>query len=72
MTVPTATNTLRVRRAERRVSQLDMAAVLGCGLTRYWRIENGHAVPTDAERAALVAYFQTTEDVIWPDLLQSA
>lgn len=61
-----ATNTLRVRRAEKAVNQFDVAAALGISRDRYWRIEKGYADPTDAERAALATYFGTPTDVIWP------
>lgn len=60
------TNTLRIRRAERAVNQFDVAAVLGISRDRYWRIEKGYAQPTDAERAALLAYFEVDESVLFP------
>lgn len=40
---------LRVLRAQQRLSQMEVAAELGCGHNRYWRIENGFQVPTDDE-----------------------
>lgn len=62
-----APNTLRVRRAEKAVNQFDVAAALGISRDRYWRIENGYAVPTDDEREALIEFFATSADVIWPE-----
>lgn len=64
------TNTLRVRRAERRLTQIELARTAGIHENRYWRIENGYAVPTDAERAALAAALGVTEAEIWPDLAE--
>lgn len=65
-------NTLKVRRAERGVNQFHVADALGCSRDRYFRIENGYVDPTDDERAALCAFFGTTEEVIWPRLVRSA
>lgn len=61
------TNTLRIRRAERAVNQFDVAAVLGISRDRYWRIEKGYAQPTDAEREALVRYFDVPPAVLFPE-----
>lgn len=72
MNVTPRENTLRVRRAERRVNQFDVAAVVGCSRDRYWRIENGYVEPTAEERAALCAFFGVGEGVIWPALAASA
>jgi transcriptional regulator with XRE-family HTH domain len=60
-------NTLRIRRAERRASQMRLAEQAGISHNRYWRIENGHAVPTEVERSALAAALGTTEAEIWPE-----
>lgn len=60
-------NTLRVRRAERRVSQLDLAVQLGMSPNRFWRIENGYALPTEAERAAIAQALGVPESEIWPE-----
>jgi transcriptional regulator with XRE-family HTH domain len=46
-------NRLRVLRAERGVTQLDLAPRAGLSPSRYWRIEHGYDQPTAAERARL-------------------
>lgn len=46
-------NRLRVLRAEKGVTQIDLALKAGIALSRYWRIENGYEQPTDSERARL-------------------
>ncbi len=59
-------NRLRVLRAERRLSQMDVAAHLGCGHNRYWRIENGFQVPTDDEERQLAKLFNTSIKGVFP------
>ena len=59
-------NTLRVRRAERRLSQRRVAHETGIGFDRYWRIENDYTTPTAEERTALAAVFGVSEDVVFP------
>ena len=59
-------NRLRVLRAERRVPQVKVARLIGVGLDRYWRIENGYYTPTDAERAKLAKVFGVPASDIWP------
>lgn len=53
MKVRKQANRLRVLRAERGVTQIDLALKAGLSLSRYWRIENGYEQPTDTERARL-------------------
>ena len=48
-------NRLRVIRAERACSQLDIALAAEIKEYRYWRIENGYVVPTEDERARIAA-----------------
>lgn len=57
---------LRVLRAEYGLSQMDVAARLGCGHNRYWRIENGFTDPTADEQKQLARLFQTTIADIFP------
>jgi transcriptional regulator with XRE-family HTH domain len=59
-------NRLRVQRAERRQSQMAVAAALAMSFNRYWRIENGYTVPTDDERVLLATHFQTTPSELFP------
>jgi transcriptional regulator with XRE-family HTH domain len=59
-------NTLRVRRAERRVSQRRVATESRIAYDRYWRIENGYTDPEPAERARLAAFFSVAELVLFP------
>lgn len=63
---PVAANRLRVLRAERHLSQMQVARELGIGLNRYWKIENGYTVAEPAEREALALLFATTESAIFP------
>lgn len=46
-------NRLKVLRAERAITQMDLALKAGLSRDRYWRIENGYEHPTDAEQARL-------------------
>ena len=47
------TNRLRVLRAEKRISQMDVAERAHMGHNRLWKIENGYVQPDDDERAAI-------------------
>lgn len=57
---------LRVLRAEHDLSQMEVAAHLGCGHHRYWRIENGFQEPTPIEQAKLARLLRTTVEDIFP------
>lgn len=59
-------NTLRVRRAEQRLSQMALAARVGMSRDRFWRIENGFAEPTAAEQAALAEAVGAPRGVVFP------
>jgi transcriptional regulator with XRE-family HTH domain len=59
-------NRLRVVRAEKRVTQIDIAARAKIGMTRYWKIENGYIDPTPAERAALARALKVQESEAFP------
>ena len=60
-------NRLRVLRAEYDLSQMEVAAYLGCGHNRFWRIENGFQVPSKDERAKLAKLFKTDAASIFPE-----
>ena len=60
------TNTLRVRRAERRLSQMALADLAGLHHNRLWRIENEHAEPTTAERERISSALQCDEAIVFP------
>lgn len=60
-------NRLRVLRAEREVPQIEIAARIGVGLDRYWRIEKGYYEPTPEERAKLARVFGVPASDIWPE-----
>lgn len=62
----TSTNRLRVLRAERRITQMDIAIKARMGHNRYWRIENGYVEPTKAERAAFARILKATEAELFP------
>jgi DNA-binding XRE family transcriptional regulator len=59
-------NRLRVLRAERKVPQVQVAQLIGVGLDRYWRIENGYYTPTPEERKKLSKVFGVPASDIWP------
>lgn len=46
-------NRLRVLRAERGITQIDLAIKAGVAQSAYWRIENGYDIPSDAVQARL-------------------
>jgi len=61
-------NRLRVIRAERGITQVNLALKAGLSPARYWKIEN--AVPPEArddERAALARVLRIGQQNIWPD-----
>jgi transcriptional regulator with XRE-family HTH domain len=59
-------NRLRVLRAQYDLSQMEVAAHLGVGHNRYWRIENGFQDPTPAEQVKLARLLKTTVSDIFP------
>lgn len=59
------TKRLRVLRAERDLSQRDTATKAGMSVDRYWKIENGYADPTDAERQGLARALRLQPDDIF-------
>ncbi len=60
-------NRLRVLRAEKEVSQLDIAMKAGLKEYRYWRIENRYVIPTDGERAAIAKALKVTVVDVFPE-----
>ena len=60
------TNTLRVRRAERRLSQAALARRVGLSENRYWRIENEEIAPTLQEARALASALGEPIEVVFP------
>jgi transcriptional regulator with XRE-family HTH domain len=61
-----APNRLRELRGAARVSQWTVAQAAGIADHRYWRIENGRAEPTDAERAAIAKAFGVPVSRVFP------
>ena len=59
-------NRLRVLRAEFDLSQMEVAAYLGCGHNRFWRIENGFQEPSDEERKKLAKLFKRPISDVFP------
>jgi transcriptional regulator with XRE-family HTH domain len=59
-------NRLRVLRAEKEISQLDLATKARIKEYRYWRIENGYVIPTDDERDALARALKVTVLDVFP------
>jgi|KBSSwiStaDraftv2_1062776.scaffolds.fasta_scaffold2057168_2 transcriptional regulator with XRE-family HTH domain len=60
-------NRLKVLRADKNLSQLDLAVKAGIKEYRYWRIENGYVIPTDDERAAIAKALKVTIAEVWPE-----
>jgi transcriptional regulator with XRE-family HTH domain len=56
-----SSNRLRVLRAERELSQLDLSAKTGIQVTRYWYLETGRKPPTESERAKLAKALRVDE-----------
>ena len=61
-------NSLKVRRAEKDVSQLRVAADTGIPSDRYHRIEKGYVIPNAEDVRRLTEYFGVPADVIFPDM----
>lgn len=66
MTNKPSTNRLRVLRAERRITQMDLSVKARVSMFRYWRIENGYIQPTDEELKALARALKVTAADIFP------
>ena len=64
-------NRLRVLRAEKGLSQLDTSIKANIKHYRYWRIENGYEVPTDAERARLAKALGVATDNLEAEAIAS-
>lgn len=67
-----ASNRLRVLRAERDVTQEDLALRVRMKLTHYWRIENGYREPTSEERARLARALRVAEDALGFQMVEAA
>lgn len=59
-------NRLRSVRADRRVTQLDLALDCAMSPSRIWRIENGYYTPSDAERDTIARVLGVLPTEIWP------
>lgn len=59
-------NRLRVLRADRRISQMDLALEVGMGRDRLWRIENGYTEPTEDEMVAIANALGAQVDEAFP------
>lgn len=62
---------LRVLRAERGLSQMNVAAKAKIALYRYWQIENGYKEPTPEERVALAKVFKVDQAFVFPEAIAS-
>ncbi len=60
-------NRLRVLRAEKEVSQLDVAMKAGLKEYRYWRIENRYVIPSEDERAAIAKALKVPIVDVFPE-----
>lgn len=59
-------NRLRVLRAERRITQLDVAEKADLHHHTYWRIENGYNAPTDVQKRRIARILKCTVDEAFP------
>lgn len=62
---------LRGLRAEKSISQLDLAAATKISVARYWRIENGYADPTSEEREAIAQQLDTNASDLFREAVAS-
>lgn len=60
------TNRLHVVRAERRITQTDLARKIKMGRYRYWQIENRYITPTPEEKERLATALKVTVEDIFP------
>lgn len=68
MATKTATNRLRVLRAERDITQMDLALKARISHNRYWRIEAGYVTATDEELARIARALKATPQDVYPSL----
>jgi DNA-binding XRE family transcriptional regulator len=66
MNIAPLPNRLRVLRAERKMSQSVVAAVLECSASRVSLVENGHYDLTANEKAKLAEHFKCRVSDIFP------
>jgi transcriptional regulator with XRE-family HTH domain len=59
-------NQLRVLRAAKRITQMDLALKVGMAQGRYWKIENGYLVPSDTERARIAKALRVSVEEAFP------
>jgi transcriptional regulator with XRE-family HTH domain len=64
-------NRLKVLRAEKNLSQLDLAIKARIKEYRYWRIENGYVIPTDDERDGLARALKVDVPEAFPEVIAS-
>jgi len=59
---------LRVLRAERDITQHQLAAQIGLTQTRYWQIEHGEGAPLRKEERAAIARLLAVQphEIAWP------
>jgi len=65
-------NTLRVRRAERRVTQLKLAQACGISQSQISLIENGDAEPKPEEIRKMAKFLRVPASVLFPELASTA
>lgn len=61
-------NTLRVRRAERRVTQLKLAQAIGVSQSQISLIENGDVEPTPEQIRKMARFLKAPPAVLFPGL----
>lgn len=64
-------NRLRVTRAEKRVSQLDLALAVGISQSKLSLIENAYVEPTPEERADMAHELGVAESELFPEAAEA-
>jgi transcriptional regulator with XRE-family HTH domain len=64
-------NRLRVLRADRRITQLDLALKAKLSQNRYWRIENGYDEPSDSEKKRIARVLKADVSEAFPEAVAS-
>ena len=65
---------LKVWRADRELTQRQLALKAGLSPSRYWQIESGEGTEPDKdERVAVAAALDVkVSDIVWPDVMKAA
>jgi len=62
---------LKVLRADKDITQRDVARKANMPLLRYWEIENGYREPDDSEKARIAGVLGATADEVFGEAVAS-